>query len=99
MPSVASMAASVGVAVSEPDGDFDRDVLKAGAAGRPLHVLARCRWYNAVKLSRLAGCSPEELFTAGKKGSPVASPALTASVIALRLVKSDENLRKFENEK
>ena len=97
MPSVASMAASVGVTASKPYGDFDRDVLKAVAAGRPLHFLAQSRWYNAVKLSRLAGCSPEELFTAGKKGSPLASPALTASVIALRLVKSDEEIAAIDH--
>lgn len=97
MPTVASMAAGVGVAASRTYAEFDADVLKAKAAGREIHFLAQSRWYNAVKLSRLCGCAPEELFTAGKKGSPKASMALTQSVIALRLVKSEEEIEAIDH--
>ena len=92
MPSVASMAAGVGVGRSKPYAEFELDVAQARTAGRDIHFLAQSRWYNALKLSRLVDCRPEELFTAGKKGSPKASAALTRSVIAMRLVKSEEEI-------
>ncbi len=92
MPSVASMAAGVGVSESKPYGEFDKDVLAAKAAGRPVHWLPESRWYNAVKLASLVGLGPSEVVISGKGGCPKASLELTQSVISMRLVKKPEEI-------
>ncbi|MCR5003301.1 MAG: aminopeptidase P N-terminal domain-containing protein [Bacteroidales bacterium] len=89
MPSVKSVAESVGVSNSAPYADFDKDVLKAKAAGRTVHFLPASRYYNAMKLSSLLGLAPEEVVNKGKKGCAKASEAFVKAVIAMRLVKSD----------
>lgn len=92
MPSVASMAAGVGVGKSKPYAEFDHDVLAAKAAGRDVHWLPQTRYYNALKLSRLLGLDPSDVVISGKKGCAKASRALTQSVIEMRLVKQAEEI-------
>lgn len=92
MPSVASLADEVGVSKSKKYQDFDTDVLTAKANGRTIHLLAESRWFNACKIGKLLGIEPSDLFTKGKTGAPAASRELTESVIAMRLVKSDEEI-------
>ena len=87
MPSVASYAAAAGVAASAPYGAFDAAVLAALAAGRKVHFLPVSRYYNAIKLSSLLGVEPGALFSAGKKGCPLASEPLVRAVVKMRLVK------------
>lgn len=92
MPSVASMAAEVGVERSKPYAEFERDVLAAKAAGRRIHWLPESRWYNAMKLAKLVDLDPSEVVIAGKAGCPKASLELTQSVISMRLVKQPEEI-------
>ena len=87
MPSVASYAESAGVAASAPYGAFDGAVRAALAAGRRVHFLPVSRYYNAIKLSALLGVEPGALFSAGKKGCPLASEPLVRAVVKMRLVK------------
>lgn len=89
MPTVASLAEKVGVAHSAPSAQLDRDIAEAMANGRKVHFLAVSRYYNALRLSQLTGIDPMAAFSCGKKGSPVASEALTRAVIEMRLVKED----------
>ena len=62
-PSVASLAASVGVAHSAPYGALDAAVEDARKAGRDLHFLPPSRYYNTLKLRQLLGeARPSEPF-------------------------------------
>jgi len=92
MPSVASLAAGAGVEKSAPYEGFDAAVRAALAAGRKVHFLPVSRYYNAVKLSSLLGVAPEALFSAGKKGCPLASEPLVRAVVKMRLVKDAEEI-------
>ena len=87
MPSVASLAAGAGVEASAPYSGFGDAVRAALAAGRKVHFLPVSRWYNAVMLSSLLGVAPEQLFSVGKKGCPLASEPLVRAVVSMRLVK------------
>ena len=87
MPSVASLAEGAGVKDSAPYEGFDGAVRAALAAGRPVHFLPVSRYYNAVKLASLLGVEPGQLFSAGKKGCPLASEPLVKAVVSMRLVK------------
>ncbi|MBO4671699.1 MAG: aminopeptidase P N-terminal domain-containing protein [Bacteroidales bacterium] len=92
MPSVASLAAGVGVAGTAGYDAFERDAAAALAAGRKVHFLSVSRYYNAVLLSRIVGAAPEALFSAGKKGCPLASEPLVRAVVQMRLVKDAEEI-------
>lgn len=89
MPSVASLAESVGIEHSAPYVAFSVAVLKAVTQGRQVHFLPVARYYNAQKLASILGLEPSQLFSEGKKGSPVASTPLVKAVVAQRLVKSE----------
>lgn len=92
MPTVASLAAECGISATAPYADFDKTVLNAVAKGRKVHFLPVSREYNAIKISSLLGFTPEEAFTAGKRGCAKASEALTRAVIGMRLVKRPEEI-------
>ncbi|MGN0202367.1 MAG: aminopeptidase P family protein [Candidatus Cryptobacteroides sp.] len=79
-PSVASLAAGVGVARSAPYKALDTVVSKALSQGRPVHYLPPSRWFNTLKLSSLTGIPAARI----KEKS---SAALTRTVISMRLVK------------
>lgn len=81
-PSVASVAASVGVEKSAPYTDLNAAVAKIIAEGRPVHFVKPSRYYNTMKIASLLGCGTEEV--AGKF-----SLALTKAIISMRLVKED----------
>ena len=71
-PSVASLAASVGVAKSAPYGALENCL--ASAQGRPVHFLPPSRYFNTRRLEQLLpGTAPSE--------------ALIKAVISLRLIK------------
>lgn len=92
MESVASQAAGVGVDRSAPAQAFEKDVEAAVRLGRKVHFLPASRLYNALRLADILGCTPQELFSAGKKGCPKASRPLVNAVISLRIVKTDEEI-------
>ena len=81
-PSVASVAASVGVEKSAPYTDLNTAVAKVLAEGRPVHFVKPSRYYNTMKIASLLGCGTEEV--AGRF-----SLALTKAIISMRLVKED----------
>lgn len=81
-PSVASVAASVGVEKSAPYTDLNAAVAKVLAEGRPVHFVKPSRYYNTMKIASLLGCGTDEV--AGRF-----SLALTRAIISMRLVKDD----------
>lgn len=81
-PSVASVAASVGVEKSTPYTDLNAAVAKILAEGRPVHFVKPSRYYNTMKIASLLGCGTDEV--AGRF-----SLALTKAIISMRLVKED----------
>ena len=81
-PSVASVAASVGVEKSAPYTDLNAAVAKVLAEGMPVHFVKPSRYYNTMKIASLLGCGTEEV--AGRF-----SLALTKAIISMRLVKED----------
>lgn len=89
-PSVASIAASVGVANSAPYPALDNAVAKAISQGRPVHFIKPSRYYNTMKLASLVGCKDEEV--AGKF-----SLALTKAIISMRLVKEECEIEQLDD--
>lgn len=81
-PSVASVAASVGVEKSAPYTDLNAAVAKVLAEGRPVHFVKPSRYYNTMKIASLLGYGTDEV--AGRF-----SLALTKAIISMRLVKED----------
>lgn len=81
-PSVASVAASVGVEKSAPYTDLNAAVAKVLAEGRPVHFVKPSRYYNTMKIASLLGCGTDEV--AGRF-----SLALIKAIISMRLVKED----------
>lgn len=81
-PSVASVAASVGVEKSAPYTDLNAAVAKVLAEGRPVHFVKPSRYYNTMKIASLLGCGTDEV--AGRF-----SLALTKAIISMRLAKED----------
>ena len=81
-PSVASVAAAVGVEKSAPYTDLNAAVAKVLAEGRPVHFVKPSRYYNTMKIASLLGCGTDEV--AGRF-----SLALTRAIISMRLVKED----------
>lgn len=81
-PSVASVAASVGVEKSAPYTDLNAAVAKVLAERRPVHFVKPSRYYNTMKIASLLGCGTDEV--AGRF-----SLALTKEIISMRLVKED----------
>lgn len=81
-PSVASVAASVGVEKSAPYTNLNAAVAKVLAEGRPVHFVKPSRYYNTMKIASLLGCGTDEV--AGRF-----SLALTKAIISMRLVKED----------
>ena len=81
-PSVASVAASVGVEKSAPYTDLNAAVAKVLAEGMPVHFVNPSRYYNTMKIASLLGCGTDEV--AGRF-----SLALTKAIISMRLVKED----------
>lgn len=94
--SVASKAASVGVAATAPYAAFLETIAKARAAGRQVHFLPVSRYYNAIKLSAALGLSPDEVTISGKKGCAKASLPLVESAVSMRLVKSPEEIAELD---
>lgn len=92
MPSVASLAAGVGVDHSASYSALDEVVARAKAQGRCVHFLPASRYYQALKLASLTGLAPEDTFSKGKAGCPAASLPMVESVIALRLIKEEQEI-------
>ena len=97
MPSVASVAAGVGVCSSAPYGALDDAVANARSLGRKVHFLPASRYYNAMKLGSLLGLDPYETFSKGKSGCPAASAEMVRAVVGMRLVKEDIEIAELDH--
>lgn len=89
-PSVASVAASVGVEKSAPYTDLNAAVAKVIAEGRPVHFVKPSRYYNTMKIASLLGCGTDDV--AGRF-----SLALTKAIISMRLVKEDCEIKAIDD--
>lgn len=78
MPSVQSIAESVGIDNSAPYSAFCSAVKRARQLGRPVRVLPQSRYYNNMLLRDLGVEAPDE--------------ALIKAVVAMRLVKEAEEI-------
>ena len=78
MPSVASLAAGVGVAASAPYAALDEAVRAAKAQDRPVHFIPPSRYYNTMKLHALGLTTP--------------SVALIRAIVSMRLVKEEREI-------
>ena len=79
-PTIASLAASVGVAGTAPYGALGSAVATAKKAGRCIHYIAPSRYYNTLKLMELLGRARIDLGV---------SKPLTEAIISMRLIKED----------
>lgn len=91
MPSVRSLADSVGVANTAP-----YDAVAAALKGRQVHFLPASRHYNQLLLAKLLGLAPEETVSAGKAGCAKASEALVRAVISMRLIKDAREIASID---
>lgn len=89
LPSVAERAALAGVGATGTRARLDETLASAVARGRPVHFLKPYRGESRLALSRWLGVADAQLDAA-------ASRALTLAVIALRSVKSDEEVAQIE---
>jgi len=81
-PTVASLAAEVGVANAAPYAKLDLVVSGAIVKGRPVHTIPPSRYYNTLKLQSL-----------GIDGS---SEALVRAIIGMRLIKQPEEIAELD---
>ena len=82
MPSVASLAAGVGIGGSAPYAAFEAAVKAALAQGRPVHTLPPSRYYNTLCLHGMGIFTP--------------SVALIKAVVAMRLVKEEQEIARLD---
>ena len=87
-PTIASLAASVGVSGTAPYGALDNAVSLAYKAGRSIHYLAPSRYYNTLKLMQLMRRARVDLGV---------SKPLTEAVISMRLIKEDIEIQAIDD--
>ena len=87
-PSVASLAAGVGIGATAPYEALGNAVALARKSGREVHYLAPSRYYNTIKLMELMGRQRIDLGV---------SRALTEAVIAMRLIKEDIEIKAIDD--
>jgi Xaa-Pro aminopeptidase len=88
LPSLKESAAEVGIGTVEPPSRLSNLIDGAQKSGQTIHYLNPYRYRVMSLLGELLGKRPQEI----PAGS---SPKLTAAVIAMRLIKSDEELREL----
>lgn len=99
-PSVASKAASAGMASSASYGSLNVAVTKALASGRNIHFLPPSRYYNRMKLSALAGIPEDAVCKVApidSDGGRHASEELVKAVISMRLVKEPCEIEQLDD--
>ncbi len=87
-PSVASRAASAGVAGSAPYAQVDADAKQAVKAGRTVHYLAPSRYFNTLRLMEIMGRA---------RIDKAVSRPLTEAVISMRLIKEDIEIQAIDD--
>ena len=87
-PTIASLAASVGVNGTAPYGALGSAVATAKKAGRSIHYIAPSRYYNTLKLMELLGRARIDLGV---------SKPLTEAIISMRLIKEDIEIQAIDD--
>ena len=87
-PTIASLAAGVGVANTAPYGALGNAVALARKAGRNIHYLAPSRYFNTLKLMQLLDIQDP--------AAGVSRP-LTEAVISMRLIKEAEEIAAIDD--
>ncbi|MCR5409265.1 MAG: aminopeptidase P N-terminal domain-containing protein [Bacteroidales bacterium] len=87
-PTIASLAAGVGVANTAPYGALANAVSLARKSGRKIHYLAPSRYFNTLKLMQLLDIQD---IAAG------VSKPLTEAVISMRLIKQPEEIAAIDD--
>ena len=87
-PSVASLAASVGVIHTAPYDALGTAVYTARKSERDIHFLAPSRYFNTLKLMELLGC---------QRIDQRVSETLTKAVISMRLIKEDIEIQAIDH--
>ena len=87
-PTIASLAASVGVAGTAPYGALGDVVALARKSGRNVHYVAPSRYFNTLKLMELMGRARIDLGV---------SRPLTEAVISMRLIKEDIEIEAIDD--
>ena len=87
-PTIASLAAGVGVANTAPYGALGNAVALARKAGRSIHYLNPSRYFNTLKLMQLLDIQDP---------SAGVSRPLTEAVISMRLIKEDVEIAAIDD--
>ena len=87
-PTIASLAAGVGVANTAPYGALGQAVALAKKSDRKIHYLAPSRYFNTLKLMELLGRARIDLGV---------SRPLTEAVISMRLIKEDVEISAIDD--
>ena len=87
-PTIASLAAGVGVANTAPYGALGQAVALAKKSDRKIHYLAPSRYFNTLKLMELLGRARIDLGV---------SKPLTEAVISMRLIKEDVEIAAIDD--
>lgn len=88
-PTIAELAARVGVAATGPAAGLTEIVRAAQAKGRPVHILPPYRGEHRLKLAELLGIAPSAV-------SGAVSLDLVRAVIAMRVHKTPEEVAEIE---
>ena len=99
-PTVASKGEKIGCAKTLPLAEFDKAVMEAVAAGRPVHFLPPARHYNQYKLFELTGipaAAVRKVAPMDMDGGKHASEELVKSVVELRLIKEECEIAEIDH--
>lgn len=86
-PTVREMADAAGV-----DNAAAYSRLASDLKGRKVHFAPVSGYWNRMEMASLTGLGPEEVISSGKAGCKAASGKMVRAIIALRLVKSGEEI-------
>ena len=87
-PTVASKAALVGLARTQPYAQVDKDVYAARKAGRHIHFINPSRYFNTLRLMEIMGCA--------RIDRQVSRP-LTEAIISMRLIKEEVEIAALDH--
>ncbi len=89
VPSISDLASEIGICTSAPLSHLEKIVSSARSKGQKIHFLPPYRHDHIITLSHLLSLTPSEVCTS-------ASVDLIKAVVAMRSVKSDEEVEEME---
>lgn len=94
-PSTASKAELIGAKAFAPRRSFDEQVTAACGKGRAVHFLPPSRYYATYEMARITGIPAANVRTVAPVGTSSACTAsleLVKSVVAMRIIKTEEEI-------